>query len=73
MSAARIARLLGFVAAASWALAFLFWRPWTVEGLVMSFGGALALSALGERAFQRLATEAERRADLEDRVRNPPS
>lgn len=73
MSRARIARGIGFFAATAWLMAAFFWRPWTVEGLALGIGGAAALSALGERAFQRLAGTAEKRADLEDRVRNPPA
>ncbi|MBK9081295.1 MAG: hypothetical protein IPL88_04045 [Rhizobiales bacterium] len=45
----------------------------TVGGLAI--GAALALGCfwIGERAFRRLASREEIRADLEDRTRNPPS
>ena len=42
-------------------------------GLLAGFAGAGATWWLGERIWRRVATAEERRADLEDRVRNPPA
>ncbi|MBL8587145.1 MAG: hypothetical protein JNK46_01310 [Methylobacteriaceae bacterium] len=49
----------------------IFFSP-TLGGLAIGAVLALTCFALGERAFRRLATKEEIRADLEDRVRNPP-
>lgn len=43
------------------------------DGLLAGFAGAGATWWLGERYWRRMATAEQRRADLEDRVRNPPS
>jgi hypothetical protein len=44
------------------------WTAWAA-GLVIVLAGFI----LAERTFRRLATPEQIRADLEDRVRNPPS
>jgi len=43
------------------------WSGWIGAGLTLAGGGAIA-----EAAFRRLAGAETVRADLEDRVRNPP-
>lgn len=44
--------------------------PWAwLAALAVAGTGGLA----AERVFRRLASSAERRADLQERVRNPPS
>jgi hypothetical protein len=42
-------------------------------GVLAGFVGAGTIWWLGERYWRRKATAGERRADLEDRVRNPPA
>lgn len=44
-----------------------FWR------LVVPVVVCVAASAIGDLAFNRLASREEKRRDLEDRTRNPPS
>ena len=44
----------------------------TLGGLAIGAVLALGCFAIGERLFRRLASKEEVRADLEDRVRNPP-
>jgi hypothetical protein len=43
------------------------WASWLALIVIPAIGGTFA-----ERIFRRLATPEEIRADLEDRVRNPP-
>jgi hypothetical protein len=75
MSKATSARLiLHLIALATAALAWWILVPasgWlaALAAIALFFG----IGALAETIFRRLATDAERRADLEDRVRNPPS
>jgi hypothetical protein len=52
--------------------AAIFFSP-TFGGLAIGAVLALTCFAIGERAFRRLASREEIRADLEDRVRNPPA
>ena len=73
MSKAHLARLsIGLVggALALWALLSL--QPWWL-GVVVFAGGMVTSSVAASRAFDRIATPDEVRADLEDRVRNPPA
>jgi Skp family chaperone for outer membrane proteins len=43
------------------------WTAWAAAAVIALIGFGLA-----ERVFRRLATAEQIRADLEDRVRNPP-
>ena len=55
------------LAGAAWLLLAPPWVALSAAGLIIMAGGALA-----EAAFRRLASAEEKRADLKDRVRNPP-
>ncbi len=73
MSKAHWARLvigMGGGALALWALLSL--QPLWL-GLVVFAGAMVTSSAAASRTFAHLATPDEIRADLEDRVRNPPA
>ena len=72
MSRAAAARLAVFVIAAAAALAVLWWTH-SLGWFALACSGALLTDIPSQRLFDRLATPDERRADLEDRVRNPPS
>jgi ammonia channel protein AmtB len=50
----------------------IFFSP-TMGGLAIGAVLALTCFAIGERLFRRFASKEEIRADLEDRVRNPPA
>jgi ABC-type siderophore export system fused ATPase/permease subunit len=72
MSRAQLARFAVFVVGASAFVAvFLRWG-WSVTGVALMIGVWFAFSILAAQVFRRLASADERRADLEDRVRNPP-
>ena len=45
----------------------------TLWSLFVLFAVFVAMASLSSTVFNRLATPEERRRDLEDRVRNPPS
>ena len=64
---------LGFAAAAvAAALAIMFtWPTW--PGLIAGAIAFVTATALGDMIFRRLATPEQIRAELEDRVRNPPA
>jgi hypothetical protein len=55
------------LAAWSWFALLPSWLAWLAAAVIFLVGGAIA-----EAAFRRLASPATIRADLEDRVRNPP-
>lgn len=67
--------LLRLVAALAGVVIFLalFAAIGGMGGLLGGFAGAGAIWWLGERLWRRKATAEELRADLEDRVRNPPN
>lgn len=67
--AASLAILVALASAAFVAVYALEWPFNAVAGLVLM----LAAVILPGRVFDYLATPEERRRDLEDRVRNPPS
>lgn len=73
MNRASAARWFGSSAAAAWLIAALAWRGWGFGFAVLGIGGAAGLAALGEWLFDRWAGAAQKRADLEERTRNPPS
>lgn len=73
MTRADVARLAVSLAGGVGCLSMLGWLGWT-------WGAGLAIAAIfittstaAERAYKRLATTEHQRADLEDRLRNPPS
>lgn len=72
MSRAAAIRLAGFVVPACVAVVVLFatgsWL-WFVVSLI----GVLLVGIPLERLYRRMASHREQVADLEDRVRNPPS
>lgn len=72
MSRAALVRLAIFAVTALMALAVLWWTRslgwFAVAGL-----GVLVAGIPAERLYRRLASPEAQRADLEDRVRNPPS
>ncbi len=65
-------RTLGAFAGLAALSAAIFFSP-TIGGFAIGAVLALGSFAIGERAFRRLASKEEIRADLEDRVRNPPA
>lgn len=72
MSRAHLARLLVYLLGASVFVAvFLRWG-WSVAGVVSMLGVWISVSLLAAWIWRRFARDDERRADLEDRVRNPP-
>jgi hypothetical protein len=71
MTIASLVRLAGFLIPALIAMVILERsRSWWL--FVLAMIAVLAVGALVERLYQRLATPEEKRRDLEDRVRNPP-
>lgn len=72
MSRASRWRMVGTFAGLAALSAAIFFSP-TVGGLALGAVLALACFALGERAFRKLASREEARADPGDRVRNPPA
>lgn len=73
MSRAQLARFAVFLAGASaFVAAFLRWG-WSVAGVAAMLGVWLAASLLAAWLYRRLASDAEKRDDLEDRTRHPPS
>ena len=72
MSRASLARFAVFLAGASaFVAAFLRWG-WSLAGFASMIGVWAGASLLAAWVYRRLASAEERRADLEDRVRNPP-
>ncbi len=72
MSRAAFARLACFAITAVAAMA-VFWTTGNLGWVALAGGGVLLAGIPAERLYRRLASPEEQRADLEDRVRNPPS
>jgi hypothetical protein len=72
MSRPGLVRLLAAFAGVAVFLA-LFVAIGSTGGLLAGFAGAGTIWWLGERYWRRNGSAGERRADLEERVRNPPA